>query len=368
MISSILVFLIVLSILVIVHEFGHFIMARRAGVLVEEFGFGLPPRVWGIKIGETLYSINALPFGGFVKLYGEAEGERLKFPGRAFLNKDKKTRIGIIVAGVIMNFVLAIVAFGVVYTVSGIPKETKNVKVVEIATSSPAQIAGLVIGDIVRKVNNEEVISVSRFVDVTEKNKGKKIVLEIEKPSQGNLVKVTVTPRENPPKGEGPLGVTITTTEIYFPPVALRPFYGAYYGFKEATFWGKNVILGFVKIFAELFKGQAPKDVAGPIGIFAVTSAVSKVGILAVINFIGILSVNLAVLNVLPFPALDGGRLLFIGLESILGRKVLPKVESFIHTIGMIILLIALLAITAHDIQRLIASGSLSKFVDSALK
>ena len=136
----------------------------------------------------------------------------------------------------------------------------------------------------------------------------------------------------------------------------------------EALFWGKNVILGFVKIFSELFKGQAPKDIAGPIGIFAVTSAVSKVGILAVINFIGILSVNLAVLNVLPFPALDGGRLLFIGLESILGKKVLPKVESFIHTIGMIILLILLLAITAHDIQRLIASGSLSKFVDSALK
>lgn len=113
---------------------------------------------------------------------------------------------------------------------------------------------------------------------------------------------------------------------------------------------------------------MAPKDLAGPVGIFAVTSEAAKVGILALINFIGILSVNLAILNIIPFPALDGGRLLFIGVEAFLGRKVVPKVESVIHTIGMVVLLTLLLAITAHDIQRLISAGSLSGFLDSVLK
>ena len=116
MIISILVFLIVLSVLVIVHELGHFIMARKFGVLVEEFGFGLPPRIIGKKIGETLYSINLFPFGGFVKLHGEDSNERLKHPKRAFSKKSKKARFAIVVAGVVINFLLAIVYFAIVYS------------------------------------------------------------------------------------------------------------------------------------------------------------------------------------------------------------------------------------------------------------
>jgi regulator of sigma E protease len=366
MLVSIIIFLIVLSVLVLVHELGHFIMARRSGVLVEEFGFGLPPKLAGIQIGETTYSINLFPFGGFVKLHGEMDEQSVVFPHRAFINKSKKTRVKILLAGVVMNFILAVVSFAIVYSFMGIPKETEDVKIVDITIGSPAQIAGWVTGDIVRTVDKQKITTISQFVDLVEKEKGKKVEIEIQR--DGEIKKFTVTPRENPPENEGPLGVVITTTEVYYPPTLTRPFVGIFYGFKEALFWGKTVILGFVKIFTDLFGGRVPSDLAGPVGIFAITSEAAKMGILALINFVGILSVNLAILNVLPFPALDGGRLLFVFIEKAIGRKVLPQVESTIHTIGMIILLAALLAITAHDIQRVIAAGGISGFINSVLK
>lgn len=362
MVLSVLIFLLVLSILVVVHEFGHFWVAKKSGVWVEEFGFGLPPRIFGKRIGETVYSINLFPFGGFVRLHGEMNEEGVTNPNRAFLNKSKKKRVSIILAGVVMNFLLAVFAFAVTYSFLGIPKETENVKVLEIATNSPAQIGGLIIGDVVRKVDGVEIKSVDEFVKKVEEKKGKKTVLEL-----GDR-KVTLSPRESPPEGEGPLGVVISTTEIYFPPIWQRPFFGIYYGFKEAVIWGKNIFLGFANIITDLFRGVAPKDIAGPVGIFAVTSETAKFGIIALINFIGILSVNLAILNVLPFPALDGGRLLFIGIESILGRKVLPRAEAVIHSVGMIILLLLILLITISDIRKLIAAGSIQGFIESVVR
>lgn len=362
MLTSILVFLIVLSLLVLVHEFGHFIVARKSGVMVEEFGFGLPPRIFGRKIGETLYSVNLLPFGGFVRLHGELSEEGIIKPRRAFLNKNKKTRVAIVIAGVVMNFILGIIAFSIVYSFLGIPKETNKIKVVEIAPGSPAQVAGIIVGDVVGSVDGQGVSSVDEFVRLVEEKKGKKITLETQRG------KVTLTPRESPPQDEGPLGVVITTTEIYFPPYWQRPFIGTYYGFREALIWGGKVVEGFAKIFKDLVSGVGPKDLAGPVGIFAITSQAAKSGILDLISFVGILSVNLAILNIIPFPALDGGRLLFIGIEALLGRRVLPKVEAVVHTVGMIILLVLLVAITAHDVQGLIRAGSLSNFVESVLK
>jgi regulator of sigma E protease len=362
MFVSILIFLLVLSILILVHEFGHFIMARRAGIMVEEFGFGLPPRLIGKKIGETIYSINALPFGGFVRLHGEAEEEGITDPKRAFLNKSKKVRISVIIAGVIMNFILGIVAFGIVYSLTGIPRDTHQVKVVDISANSPALSSGLVVGDVIEGADGKTFSDVNDFISYIDTKKGKKVTIQTQ------AKKVTLTPRANPPAGEGPLGVTISTTEIYFPPVWQRPFYGAYYGFKDAIFWGQTIILGLWNLVINLFKGQVPKDVSGPVGIFAVTTEAARNGILTLINFVGILSINLAILNIVPFPALDGGRLLFIGIESVIGRKVVPKVEAAFHTVGMIILLALILAITIGDIRRLIMAGSINGFINSIAK
>lgn len=370
MLGSILVFFIVLSVLVLVHEFGHYIAARRAGVWVEEFGFGLPPKLFGIKIGETVFSLNLFPFGGFCRLHGESEEDEIVHPRKAFFNRKKRTRISIIVAGVLMNVALAVVAFAIVYSFMGIPRTTKDVKIVEIATGSPAQIGGLLVGDVVKAVDKQSVTTIDEFIKYVEAKKGRRAVLEINR-TQDEAVstkKFTLTPRESPPADEGPLGVTITTTEIWYPPVWQRPFVGIYYGIKDSLFWGKTVLLGFYDIFANLFKGVAPKEFAGPVGIFAITTQVAKDGVLSVINLIGILSINLAILNILPFPALDGGRLLFIGIESVIGRKVLPKLERTINSIGMIILLALLLLVSIKDVINLIQAGSISKFVESIVK
>ena len=366
MFTSVLVFILVLSVLVIVHEFGHFIMARRAGVWVEEFGFGLPPRVIGKKIGETIYSLNLLPFGGFVRLHGENTEDDITKPERAFLKKGKFTKTKIILAGVFMNFMLAILCFSVVYTFSGIPQESKNVKVLEIRENSPAKDAGLQEGDIVRKVENENVFQNDEFIAKVDARKGQATILTIERNS--STMEITVFPRKDPPAGEGSLGIMISSTEIAYPPIWQRPFYGAFYGLKDAFFWGKVVLQGFGKIFIDLFGGTVPRDVAGPVGIYALTTEAAKFGALALLNFVGILSVNLAILNVIPFPALDGGRLMFVGIESLFGKKVVPKLESTIHMVGMVILIILIVAITAHDIQRLISSGGVSGYIESVFK
>jgi regulator of sigma E protease len=265
-----------------------------------------------------------------------------------------------------MNFLLAIISFAIVYSFNGIPKDTGEVKVVEVVSGSPAQVSGVVVGDKVKSVDGTGVSKVSEFVELVEKKKGGKALVEIDR--NGETKKITLSPRENPPEGEGPLGVVITTTEIYYPPILARPFVGIYYGFKEAIFWGGTVINGFLDIFKNLFAGQAPKDLAGPVGIFAITSEAAKVGTLALINFLGILSVNLAILNIIPFPALDGGRLLFVFIEGVIGKRVLPKIEAIAHTIGMVILILLILAITARDIQRLITGGGISGFIENVLK
>lgn len=368
MFGSVILFIIVLSILVLVHEAGHFFAARRAGIWVEEFGFGLPPRIFGKKFGETIYSINTLPFGGFVRLHGENTQESITDKKRAFLTQSKKVRSSVVLAGVLMNFLLAIISFSIVYSFTGIPKESGNVKVVEVRPDSPAFVSGLQNGDVIREIDGTKVSSNDAFINYIENKKGSEIYMYVEREGADGLVEISSIPREDPPEGEGSLGVVISSTEIYYPPIWQRPFIGIYNGFKDAIFWTGVVIGGFIKIFTDLSGGTVPQDVAGPVGIFALTSEAAKFGILTVINFMGILSVNLAILNVMPFPALDGGRLLFIVIEGVFGKKVLPRVETAIHTVGMIILLLLIFAITAHDIRKLIMAGGISGYIESVIK
>jgi len=370
MIVSILVFILVLSLLILVHELGHFFVARKLGIWVEEFGFGLPPRIFGRKFGETIYSINLFPFGGFARMHGEDVEDNIQKPKRSFLSKSKKARSLVVVAGVLMNFMLAIIAFSVVYAFSGIPKEAGYVKILDVSASTPAQTAGVLPGDIIKTVDGSEVSDGTSFVALIDAKRGEKVGLLILRDENGakSEKKITVVPRQNPPEGEGALGVTIASTEVYFPPFWQRPFYGVYFGFKDAIFWGKTILFSFSSIVAGLFHGSVPKDVSGPVGIYAITTEAQKAGILALINFVGILSVNLAILNLIPFPALDGGRLFFIALEAVFGRKVLPRVEAIAHAAGMVILLLLLVAVTIGDVRRLIISGGISGFLQSFSK
>lgn len=366
MISSILIFVLVLSVLILVHEFGHFLMARRSEIWVEEFGFGLPPRIWGKKVGETLYSINALPFGGFVRLHGETDEEGITDKKRAFLYRNKKIRVGVVLAGVIMNFLLGILCFSIVYSVAGIPKGVTPVKIVEVSDGSPAASAGLSTGDIITKINGHQLKDTQDFQNLIQKSKGNQMIFEV-KTGEGEKIsnkEIQVSANKSEVDGRYYVGVAIPS-DVFYPPIWQRPFYGAYYGVIDAASWGRTILYGLKNLFVNLFRGVVPADVSGPVGIYAVTTEAAKFGVLTLINFVGILSVNLAILNIIPFPALDGGRLLFIGIEGVVGKKVIPKVEATIHTIGMVVLILLLLAITANDIRRVIAAGGINGFLNS---
>ena len=360
----------VLSVLILVHELGHFIVARWFGVWAEEFGLGLPPRALGKKIGETIYSLNWLPIGGFVKLHGETLSEKPEFPEKAFTGKSKIARAVISLAGVVMNFILALICFAIVYSFVGIPRETGNIRITDISAASPAQVAGILVGDVVRKVDKEAVGTTKGFIAYIEEHKGKTVKIEVERTVE-NVVErkiISLIPRQIPPEGEGPLGVAITSTEIYFPPIWQRPFVGAWYGAGEAVSTSRAVVLGLFGVAGDVSHGQIPKGTVGPFGIFALIEYVSRQGLLPLIQFIGLVSINLAIINLVPFPPLDGSRVFFIGIEALVGRKMLPKIENIVQSVGMGLLLLLMLAITIREVPAAIRAGTITKFVESIVK
>lgn len=363
--------LISFSILILVHEFGHFIVAKKRGVFVEEFGLGLPPRIFGKKIGETIYSINLLPIGGFVRLHGEEEGQPIIDPSRSFIKKGKLTKIAITMAGIVMNLILAVGVFSVVYSINGIETGKVDVKFLNVSSGSPAEYGGLKVGDIVKKVADTQVTSSDQFKDLVGSLKGKQVKIEVQRQEDGKTTTKTVSliPRINPPEGEGALGVEIADIpEIFYPPLLLRPFYGIYHGFKDAFFYVGAVTQGLGGAARDVSQGKAPQGLAGPIAIVAIFYEIAKLGVIPLLRFIGIISVNLAVINLIPFPPLDGYRVATIIVEKVLGKKVLPKFESIIHTIGMIILLLLIVLLSIREIPMLIKSGSVSNFVNSIVK
>jgi len=346
---DIVIFIVALSVLILVHEFGHFFAAKKLGVKIEEFGMGLPPRIVGKKIGETIYSLNWLPIGGFVRMFGEEKRQKSK---RAFNNISPKKKIIIVIGGVTMNLVLAVVIFGLVYKFMGIPVETEKVRVEEVAKNSPAEIVGIKTNDFILKVEGEKIKTPKELSEKVLKYKGKKVKLTVENNNQEKIVSLEV--REKPPKGEGSMGVVITNIEMK--KIGWGEFYlGIGEGFKEAFYWGKMILGGLGKMVSNLIRGEVPKDVAGPIGMYQATSMIKKnQGLLGVMHFFGIISVNLAVVNALPLPALDGGRLVFVLIELIFKKKINEDIENKINTMGMILLLSLIALITAGDIARLI--------------
>jgi regulator of sigma E protease len=348
---DILIFVLALSILVLVHEFGHFFAAKITGVKVEEFGLGLPPKIWGKKMGGTIWSLNWLPIGGFCRLEGEDLTDK-KFlkSSTSFVSKNPWQKGLIVLGGVLMNIILAVFVFSMVYAILGVPTDTDKVKVVGVAENSPAKEAGLMDGDWIKSVNGTVINSPSELTAEVVKYKGKIVILEIEGRPQGVPVQV----RENPPEGEGSMGVAISNREM----VKMKwyeGYKGVAAGFKEAYYWGKIIFEGVTKMIGSLLVGQSPKDVSGPIGMFEATSSINKnQGILAVIHFFGIVSVNLAIVNILPFPALDGGRIIFVLYELVTRKRANQKFEAIVNNIGMVVLLSLILLVTVGDVVRLL--------------
>ncbi|MBU1117526.1 M50 family metallopeptidase, partial [Patescibacteria group bacterium] len=269
----------------------------------------------------------------------------------SFLSKNAWEKGLIVLGGVIMNIVLAVVIFSLVYSIVGVPVETDKVKIIGVAERSPAVEAGLKEGDWVKNVNGVEIKKGSELTEEVVKLAGENVEMLVNR--EGEDIDLVVAVRKEAPEGEGLMGIVISNTEME--KIKWYQFYkGIGAGFKEAYFWGKVIGGGVYKMIAGLLMGQVPKDVSGPIGMYEATSSIrSNQGLLAVIHFFGVVSVNLAVVNVLPFPALDGGRIIFVVYELLTKKRANEKFEAMVNNIGMVILLGLILLITVGDISKL---------------
>lgn len=353
MIITIIVFVFTLGVLVLVHEFGHFITAKKMGVAVEEFGIGFPPRLWSVKKKETLYSINALPLGGFVKLKGESVTEENQGQARqsdSFAAKKIWQRAVIIVAGVAMNLFLAVVLLGFGFLI-GLPSAIDNLdhsakvrdtkmQIVQVEAGSAADQAGLQAGDAITHLNGEPYQSLDNFLQKKGQLAGQNITLTVNSAGESKDNSLALG-------SDAFLGVTLVEVGIVSYPWYLVLFKGI-----EATFF---IV---VQIFQALWQmitslvveQKVVGEVAGPVGIAVLANQVAKLGLPYIVQFIALLSINLAVFNLLPWPALDGGRLFFLLIEKIKGRPVNHKLETIIHNTGFILLILLVLLVTFKDI------------------
>lgn len=355
----------VIGVLVLVHEWGHFIMARRAGMRVDEFGFGFPPRLFGIKRGETLYSMNLIPFGGFVKIYGEDGDDRDK--PRSFGSKPFWARLKVIVAGVAMNFLFAVLLlilgnfFGLrigLFDQEMIASaRDKKVQIVQVIEGSPAEKAGLKILDEIvgfkEKAEESSFKNISTIEEVqkyTTDHAGQTLTIVLRRGNgENDLVDKKVETRINPPPGEGSMGIAMALTGIVSYPWYEAIWRGTYDGIIIAY----NTIYSYGLLFKTLFAdGKLIGEVSGPIGIAGITGQAARVGFSYLMQFVALISINLAVLNIAPFPALDGGRAILIIFEKIKGKPIDKKIEGFINSFGFALLLALMIYVTIKDITK----------------
>ncbi|PIR66389.1 MAG: RIP metalloprotease RseP [Parcubacteria group bacterium CG10_big_fil_rev_8_21_14_0_10_36_14] len=377
MLITLLIFLIVLGLIVFVHEFGHFICAKKLGAKAEEFGFGFPPRMIGIykknknwkicfrktpKADNTIYSLNWIPLGGFVKIKGEDGSDKNDSDSFAGLKIWKKAVI--LVAGVVMNIILAMFLLGAGYMI-GLPQaldstisksaiiSEKNVQIVSVSSGSEAEHAGLKTGDEILLIDGKEIVF-SSIQDYLTQNVGEGVVYTIKRGDQ--QFEKTIIPQILQETGRGGVGVGLVETAIVSYPWHIA----IWKGIVEALYYFKEIAIAFIILLKNLIIGRGgAEEISGPVGIAVITARVAKLGFIYILQFTALLSINLAILNIFPFPALDGGRLLFLAVEKLRGKPVSQKIENIIHNSGFALLMILLIVITYRDFVKF---GS--KFVD----
>lgn len=396
---TLLVFLIILGLLVLSHEFGHFVAARKSGMKVYEFGFGFPPRccgvqvlkkisdkndanpakkyrlVWGGKRVEdlpnldgyeasTLYSFNWLPLGGFVRIKGE-EGQE-QGPD-SFMAKSFSKKAIVLVAGVTMNVILAAVIFSLGFMI-GLPQaldgadslaivKDRQLQIVQVLPDMPAIKAGLKAGDIIVKIDEIDNPRLKQMQDYVDKNRDKELAVIIKRGDKP--INKIIKPVVYQDTGKGGFGVAITEVGI-----VKYPWHKAiYYGFVITGLYLKEIAVGFYLIIKGLISGAgAGAAVSGPVGIAVMTGQIAKLGLSYLLNFTAVLSLNLAIINILPIPALDGGRLLFLAIGKIFRRQLSMRFEQLAHTFGFILLMLLVVVITVKDIGRF--SGAFKGLVE----
>ena len=365
---AIIVFIIILSILVMIHELGHFIAAKRAGIGVEEFGFGLPPRIWGKEVGETIYSINWLPFGGFVRLVGEDPTDKKRDAKNSFYIKSLPARISVVLAGVFMNFALAVVIFYIVVGALGFKvslpllvehqfkfvNQSEQVLVVDVAPGSVAAASGIAIGDSIIYAQGQKIGQVSDLQKIIRSSQDQSLTLILENPVNNKTRSVVVTPKYSEEIKTPVIGVSLGELAVLsYQTRGQKLFSGFIHSY--------NILDYSTRIFGRLIsysisqKDISPvsEGVSGPIGIAQITQQAVTLGPISVLQLVGLLSLNLAIVNILPIPALDGGRFFFLIIESITRRRIYPQVEKWAHQIGFAILLGLIILITYNDLLKI---------------
>ncbi len=344
-------FLIALFVLVIIHELGHFLAAKLSGVKVEEFAIGFPPRLISFRKGETLYSINLLPLGGYVKVYGEEYDEKIRGDkSRAFVYKKPWQKLFILTAGVIGNFLLGWVLISYLFT-QGVPVPTDTVRIQEVVKNSPAYQAGIRSGDIIKSLEaggeSVQVKTVEQVVEFINKYKGSPVLLTIIR--DGKTLQIEAVPRKNPPPDQGALGIVLSNFQIKKYSLYQAPVQGLIEAGKTTLFLVQGILTW---LWEALTKKPDTTQITGPIGIAKITANAFTAGKNMFLQVIALLSLNLAVVNLLPFPALDGGRVVMVVYEWISGRRINKSFERWANLIGFAILISLVIIISIYDIKR----------------
>ncbi len=365
-------FLALLVVLVVIHELGHFLTARAFGVRVLEFGIGFPPRIASFTRGEVVYSINALPIGGFVRLLGEEDPTE----PRSLASRGALTRLAVLGAGVLMNLVLAVVLFTVSFMV---PQQTLvgHVQVTRVSDGSPADEAGVRAGDIIAAVDGRPVANIAEVIERIRLKLGESNTWDLVRPrrlitgalggggepglipeptTEGERLTITLVPRWQPPPGEGNAGVEIRTVGGEMVSRSYPVWEAAPKGFQRM---GEMLVL-IRKEVTGWFVGTTSPQVGGAVEMARATGVVFRAGLAPTIVWVAFLSLNLAILNILPVPGLDGGRILLVLIEWLRrGKRVSPRVEAMVHLMGLMTILGLVIVVTYFDVVRVLRGESL---------
>jgi regulator of sigma E protease len=355
MFTTVIIFLLLLSALVFVHEFGHFIVAIKTGIRVEEFGFGFPPKAWSIKRGKTEYSINWIPLGGFVRIKGES-GDNARDKD-AFGGRPLWARALVVLAGVTMNVVFAWVLLSVGYLV-GLPAivETRapqsivsdvKIHVYDVVADSPAMMAGMKQGDTIVTVDGRTMGSIDEMIAYTAAREGQSLQVQLKREEQD--IAVSVVPTVMSETGRAGVGIQLFETGFVSYPWYLAPWEGA----KATASFLAQIVVSLYGFFRDLIVTQTvSQDMSGPVGIAVLTGEVAALGGRYLLQFAALLSLNLAVVNILPLPALDGGRFFFLLMEVFRRKPANAKFEAITHSVGFAALMLVVVAVTYRDLTK----------------
>ncbi|MCR4334204.1 MAG: RIP metalloprotease RseP [Patescibacteria group bacterium] len=368
---SIIIFLIILAALILVHEFGHFIVAKKSGIRVDEFGLGFPPRIWSKKYGETTYSLNWIPFGGFVKIFGEnpdAESTTGPDSSRSFVNKNRMIQASVLIAGIAFNLLFAwiLISFsfmtGILASSSDYAKYGDNfvnphTAVIGVNKDTPADIVGIKAGDAIVSIQDDVTkdeirgmaVNVEAIQGFISSHTNKNLILTLER--NGETIKKTVMPKNGIVEGRVAIGIAMDDVGTLHLPLQTAVWEGA----RLTGHMIVGVSMGLGNFIYQIFTGSANfSSISGPVGIVGLVGDATKLGFSYLLSFTAIISINLAIINLIPFPALDGGRLLFVLIEAIRRKEIPPQIANLLNMIGFALLILLMIVVTYRDILKLV--------------